>query len=100
MQSFLREAWSSRGELTEAERRILPPADPAGITRRGTSWHACGKRLHAASVLVMDHLAEGSDAGQDEVDAGEELVAIVVLAQLRRHPTHERVRRRVEPRPA
>ena len=43
-----------------------------------------------------DRLSDGSDAGEDEVDAGEELLAVVVLAQLRGHPMHERVLRGVE----
>lgn len=36
----------------------------------------------------------------DAFDAGQELLAVVVLAQLRRHLTHERVLRGVELRPA
>ncbi len=48
---------------------------------------------------MEDRLPDGCDAGQDEVDAGQELLAVVVLAQLRRHLTHERVLRRVELRP-
>ena len=46
-----------------------------------------------------DRLSDGPDAGQDEVDAGEELLAIVVLGQLRRHLVHERVLHGVELRP-
>src|SRR5271170_6295746 len=41
----------------------------------------------------------GCDAGQDEVDAGQELVAVVVPGQLRRYLVHKRVPRRVELRP-
>jgi hypothetical protein len=46
-----------------------------------------------------DRLSDGSDTGQDEVDAGPELLAVVVPGELRRHPTHERVLRGVELRP-
>ena len=58
-------------------------------------------RRQAAAAIppAADRLADGSDAGQDEVDAGQELLAVVVLAQLRRHLTHERVPRGVEARP-
>ena len=42
---------------------------------------------------------DGRDAGEDEVDAVEELLAVVVVAQLRRHLVHERELRRIELRP-
>ena len=48
---------------------------------------------------MEDCLSDGCDAGQDEVDAGQELLAVVVPGQLRRHLTHERVLRGVELRP-
>src|SRR5580658_5682097 len=48
---------------------------------------------------MEDRLSDGCDAGQDEVDAGQELLAVVVPGQLRRHLTHERVFHRVELRP-
>ena len=48
---------------------------------------------------MQDRLSEGCDAGQDEVDAGEELLAVVVPGQLRGHLMHERVLRGVELRP-
>src|SRR5271156_2960 len=56
-------------------------------------------QLLAARRAPQRRLSDGSDAGQDEVDAGQELLAVVVLAQLRRHLTHERVLRGVELRP-
>ena len=48
---------------------------------------------------MEDRLSDGCDAGQDEVDAGQELLAVVVPGQLRRHLTHEWVLRGVELRP-
>jgi hypothetical protein len=49
--------------------------------------------------VARDRLSDGSDAGQDEVDAGKELLAVVVLRELGRQLTHERVLRAVELRP-
>jgi 2-polyprenyl-6-methoxyphenol hydroxylase-like FAD-dependent oxidoreductase len=54
-------------------------------------------RRGGAARSARDRLPGGSDAGQDEVDAGQELLAVVVLGQLRRHLMHERVLRGVEP---
>jgi hypothetical protein len=48
---------------------------------------------------MADRLYDGCDAGQDEVDAGQELLTVVVPGQLRCHLTHERVLRGVELRP-
>ena len=48
---------------------------------------------------MQDRLPDGCDGGQDEVDAGKELLAVVVLGQLRRHLMHERVFSGVELRP-
>jgi len=42
---------------------------------------------------MADRLYDGCDAGQDEVDAGQELLTVVVPAQLRCYLTHERVLR-------
>ena len=47
----------------------------------------------------MIRLTQGCDAGQDEVDAGQELLAVVVFAQWRRQLAHERIVLGVEPRP-
>ena len=46
-----------------------------------------------------DRLSDGFDAGEDEVDAGKELLAVAVLGELGRQLTHERVLRAVELRP-
>ena len=48
---------------------------------------------------MADRLYDGCDAGQDEVDAGQELLTVVVPAQLRCYLTHERVLRGVKLRP-
>src|SRR5277367_5281169 len=48
---------------------------------------------------MEDRLSDGCDAGQDEVDAGQELLAVVVPGQLRRHLMREWVFRGVELRP-
>src|SRR5580692_5461458 len=52
-----------------------------------------------ARVAAQHRFSDGSDTGQDEVDAGQELLPVVVLAQLRRHLTQEWVLRGVELRP-
>ena len=44
-------------------------------------------------------LSDGFDAGKDEVDAGKELLAVVMAGQLGRQLTHERVLRGAELRP-
>jgi hypothetical protein len=46
-----------------------------------------------------DRLSDGFDAGEDEVDAGKELLAVVMAGELRRQLTDERVLRGVELRP-
>ena len=48
---------------------------------------------------AWDRLSGGCDADEDEVDAGQELLAVVVPGQLRRDLVHERVLRGVELRP-
>jgi Transmembrane secretion effector len=48
------------------------------------------QRARTRECMMEDLLSDGSDAGQDEVDAGEELFAVIVLGQLRRHLTRER----------
>ena len=47
----------------------------------------------------LNRLPDRCDASQDEVDAGEELLAVVMSGQLRRQLTHERVPSGVELRP-
>jgi len=54
-------------------------------------------RLAGGAGMVC--LSGYCDAGQDEVDAGEELFAIVMPGQLRRHLMHERVIGGIELRP-
>ena len=66
--------------------------------RSGSSVAAVDS-LTGALDRPADRLSDGCDAGEDEVDPGEELLPVVVLGQLRRHLTHERVLRRVELRP-
>lgn len=61
--------------------------------------HEAGARLLRPKTEVKDRLSDASDAGQDEVDPGKELLAVVVFAQLRRHLSYERVLRGVELRP-
>ena len=39
---------------------------------------------------MRDRLSDGSDAGRDEIDAGKELLAVVVLASLRDQSTSSR----------
>jgi hypothetical protein len=53
-------------------------------------------RCLSCTVLVAVRLSDCCDAGQDEVDAGEELFAVVVPWQLRCHLMHEGVLRGVE----
>jgi hypothetical protein len=53
----------------------------------------------AEQGIAEDHLSDCCYASEDKVDAGEELLAVVVLAQLRGHLTHERVLRGVVLRP-
>jgi len=48
---------------------------------------------------MENRLSDGCDAGQDEVDTGQELLAVVVLGQLSRHLMHERVHRGVRAAP-
>ena len=50
-------------------------------------------------VSGWDRLSDGFDVRKDEVDAGKELLAVVVLRELGRQLTHERVLRAVELRP-
>jgi hypothetical protein len=50
-------------------------------------------------VSGWDRLSDGFDVRRDEVDAGKELLAVVVLRELGRQLTHERVLRAVELRP-
>jgi hypothetical protein len=42
----------------------------------------------------------GGDPGRDEVDPGQELLAVIMPREFRRRPVDERVPGRVEPRPA
>lgn len=55
-------------------------------------------RLNPAARLKPGH-GLGEDRLSDGCDAGEELLAVVVVGQLRRHLMRERVLRRVELRP-
>src|ERR1700691_5978138 len=48
---------------------------------------------------VLARTVPGLDAGEDEIDAGEELLAVVVFAQLRPGSVHGRVPGGVELRP-
>jgi len=56
-------------------------------------------RCPLTSRAVLARVVHGLDAGEDEIDAGEELLAVVVLAQLRSGFVHGRVSSGVELRP-
>jgi hypothetical protein len=56
------------------------------------------RQIHLV-VSGWDRLSDGFDVRKDEVDAGKELLAVVVLRELGRQLTHERVLRAVELRP-
>ncbi len=78
------------------------PAPTAKIRCRGS----CGEVRRALRLGAPGGLrghghgrADGVDAGEDEIDPGEELLAVVVLGQLRCDLTHERVLAGVELRP-
>jgi hypothetical protein len=71
-------------------------ADLDNITQDGNHGNegpAEGKARLSTPVeecTTEDRLSDGCDAGQDEVDAGQELLAVVVLAQLRRQSRDDR----------
>jgi hypothetical protein len=67
----------------------------AGV--RVAGWIFVG--FAADSTATRVGLSDGCDAGEDEVDAGQELLAVVVAGQLRRHLPHERILRGVKLRP-
>src|SRR3954454_23249636 len=83
------------------ERATAPtPSSPAIREPNTKEQAATATGAQVAAPRTDRRLAEARDARKDEVDAGEELRAVVVLAQLRRHATHERILAGVELRPA
>src|SRR5580704_12677249 len=91
-----------------AVRSIRCREPPAGAPYRLVCGNLRGRVLRDAlaqacclscTVLVAVRLSDCCDAGQDEVDAGEELLAVVVPGQLRCHLVYEGVLRGVELRP-
>src|ERR1700678_1172356 len=84
-------------ELDGAGEVVSRPTDHQRDT--GHVYPAPTRTLRVADATVSRYISGCCDPSQDEVDAGQELLAVVVPGQLPRHPAEERVLGLVELRP-